>query len=60
MAGAVELTPDGAGSQELITGDVRVAIPLLGRRIEPEILKVLEAGLRIEARVAEEWVRSAR
>ena len=60
MVGVAELTPDGTGSQELITGDVKVAIPLLGRRIEPEIVKVIEAGLRVEHLVAQEWVRSGR
>jgi hypothetical protein len=60
MVGTAELTPDGTGSQELTTGDVKVAIPILGRRIEPEIVKVIEAGLRIEQLVTEEWARSAR
>ncbi|HJQ01263.1 MAG TPA: DUF2505 domain-containing protein [Jatrophihabitans sp.] len=59
MVGTAELTPNGTGSRELITGDVKVAIPMLGRRFEPELVKVIEAGLRIEHRVAEEWVRSS-
>jgi hypothetical protein len=60
MLGTAQLTPDGAGSSELVTGDVKVAVPLLGRRIEPEIVKVIEAGLRVEQRVAEEWALSNR
>ncbi|HEX4728302.1 MAG TPA: DUF2505 domain-containing protein [Jatrophihabitans sp.] len=60
MTGTAQLTPDGNGCVEQITGDVKVAIPLLGRKIEPEIVKVIEAALRIEQRVAEEWVRSQR
>lgn len=58
MTGTAQLTPDGDGSVEQITGDVKVAIPLLGRKVEPEIVKVIEAALRIEHRVAEEWVRA--
>jgi hypothetical protein len=60
MTGTMQLTPDGDGCVEQVTGDVKVAIPLLGRKIEPEIVKVIEAALRIEQRVAEEWVRSQR
>jgi hypothetical protein len=60
MVGTAELTPDGTGSSELVTGEVKVAIPLIGRRIEPEIVKVIEAALRIEQRVAEEWAQSRR
>jgi len=60
MAGTAQLSPDTNGCVEQVTGDVKVAIPLLGRRVEPEIVKVLEAALRIEHRVAEDWVRAQR
>jgi hypothetical protein len=51
------LSPALGGSTELVTGDVKVAIPFLGRQIEPEIVKVIEAALRIEQRVGQDWVR---
>jgi hypothetical protein len=60
MAGSAVLSPDGTGSTELVTGEVKVAIPLLGRKIEPEIVKVIEAALRIEQRVGEQWVQAGR
>jgi hypothetical protein len=60
MTGTAQLSPDGDGCVEQFTGEVKVAIPLLGRKIEPEIVKVIEAALRIEQQVAEEWVRSQR
>ncbi len=60
MVGSFVLAPSPAGSTEVMTGDVKVAIPLIGRRIEPEIVKVIEAGLRIEQRVGQEWVRDNR
>jgi hypothetical protein len=60
MSGTAQLSPDGDGCAEQITGEVKVAIPLLGRKIEPEIVKVIEAALRVEQRVAEEWVQSRR
>ncbi|MGI8665491.1 MAG: DUF2505 domain-containing protein [Jatrophihabitans sp.] len=58
MVGSAVLSANGAGSTEVVTGEVKVAIPLLGRRIEPEIVKVIEAALRIEQRVGDEWVQS--
>ncbi|MDQ2837837.1 MAG: DUF2505 domain-containing protein [Actinomycetota bacterium] len=56
MVGSAVLAANGSGSKEVVTGDVKVAIPLLGRKIEPEIVKVIEAALRIEQRVGDEWV----
>jgi uncharacterized protein DUF2505 len=58
MVGSAVLSADGSGSKEIVTGDVKVAIPLLGRKIEPEIVKVIESALRIEQRVGDEWVAS--
>ena len=55
MVGSALLAPAETGSVEVITGDVKVAIPLVGRKIEPEIVKVIEAALRIEQRVVQEW-----
>jgi hypothetical protein len=57
MTGSMVLSPAPAGSTELVTGEVKVRIPLLGRQIEPEIVKVIEAALRIEQRVGQDWVR---
>ncbi len=60
MTGSITLSPAPGGSTELVTGEVKVAIPLLGRKIEPEIVKVIEAALGIEQRVGQEWVRQNR
>jgi hypothetical protein len=57
MTGSMVLSPTPDGSTELVTGEVKVAIPFLGRQIEPEIVKVIESALRIEQRVGGDWVR---
>jgi hypothetical protein len=57
MTGSMVLSPAPEGSTELVTGEVKVNIPFLGRQIEPEIVKVIEAALRIEQRVGQDWVR---
>lgn len=60
MTGSMTLSPAPEGSTELVTGEVKVGIPFLGRQIEPEIVKVIEAALRIEQRVGQDWVRQNR
>ncbi|MEO7259725.1 MAG: DUF2505 domain-containing protein [Jatrophihabitantaceae bacterium] len=57
MSGSMMLSPAPEGSTELVIGEVKVSIPFLGRQIEPEIVKVIEAALRIEQRVGQDWVR---
>ena len=57
MTGSMVLSPTPDGSTELVTGEVKVGIPFLGRQIEPEIVKVIEGALRIEQRVGQDWVR---
>jgi len=57
MTGTMVLSPAPEGSTELVTGEVKVSVPFLGRQIEPEIVKVIEAALRIEQRVGQDWVR---
>jgi hypothetical protein len=56
MDATAVLRPDGDGSTEVLTGEVKVAIPLVGRRIEPEIVKVIESALRIEYRASGDWI----
>jgi len=55
MHGAAVLKPSASGSSELVTGMVKVAIPIIGRKIEPEIVKVVMAGLRLEQQVTSDW-----
>lgn len=58
MTGQAVLSPDGDGSTEVVTGEVKVAVPIIGRQFEPEIAKVIESALRIEQRVGDEWVKA--
>ncbi len=56
MDGTASLKPSGDGTREVVEGEVKVAVPFLGKKIEPEIVKVIESALRIEQRVGEEWI----
>ena len=58
MNGQAVLSPDGPGSKEVVTGEVKVAVPIIGRQFEPEIARVIESALRIEQRVGDEWVKA--
>jgi hypothetical protein len=55
--GTLEATSDGC--IESVDGDVKVSIPLIGRKIEPEIAKAIIAALRVEKRVGTEWLAKA-
>jgi hypothetical protein len=60
MAGTAVLKPLGAGSVEIVEGEVTVSVPFIGRKIEPEIVKVIVAALKIEQRVGDEWAKARR
>lgn len=46
----------GDNSTLTVEGDVRVKVPLFGRKIEPEVAKAITAALRIEERSARDYL----
>jgi hypothetical protein len=48
MIGKATLKPTGGGSEFRLDGDVKVSIPFIGKKIEPEIAKAITASLREE------------
>lgn len=48
MKGSATLKNVGSGAAFDIDGDVKVSIPLLGRKIEPEVAKAISASLDAE------------
>jgi hypothetical protein len=56
MTGTITLEPHGSGSRRTVVGDIRVRIPLLGRRIEPEIAKAIRAALDKEQESARTYL----
>jgi uncharacterized protein DUF2505 len=53
MTGTITLEPHGTSTRRTVNGDIRVRIPLLGRRIEPEIAKAIRAALQKEQEQAD-------
>ncbi|HEU0287646.1 MAG TPA: DUF2505 domain-containing protein [Nocardioidaceae bacterium] len=58
MTGTITLQPNGSGARRAVNGDIRVKIPLLGRRIEPEIAKAVRAALDKEQQSARTYLSS--
>jgi len=48
MTGRAFLTASSAGSEFSLDGDVKVSIPFIGKKIEPEVAKAIVASLREE------------
>ncbi|MCW2751967.1 MAG: hypothetical protein JWR83_3077 [Aeromicrobium sp.] len=48
MVGEATLSASGDGSEFELNGDVKVSIPFIGKKIEPEIAKAITASLREE------------
>ena len=56
MRGTIRLSPSGSGSNEVFSGDVKVSVPFIGRRIEPEIVKVFRAFIDKEGEVGRSYL----
>ena len=58
--GGIRLSPGGRGSVVDVWGDLKVAIPLLGRKLEEAAAPAVMAGYRTQQEVGDRWLaRSA-
>ncbi|KRC66480.1 hypothetical protein ASE12_17915 [Aeromicrobium sp. Root236] len=48
MTGKAKLVADGAATSFSLDGDVKVSIPFIGKKIEPEVAKAIRSSLREE------------
>lgn len=48
MTGKAKLFAKGEGTEFTLDGDVKVSIPFIGKKIEPEVAKAIRASLREE------------
>ncbi len=56
LKGSITLRPDGEGTVETVSGEIKVHIPLVGGKIEGLIGELLEHALRAEQRVGTAWL----
>jgi hypothetical protein len=54
--GEIRLSPGGRGSQVDIRGDLKVAVPLLGRKLEESAAPAVMAGYRTQQEVGDRWL----
>ncbi len=56
VRGTITLAPNGTGTVETVTGEVKVNVPLVGGKLEKLIEGVLESALRNEEKVGQTWL----
>jgi hypothetical protein len=54
--GGIRLSPGGHGSVVDVRGDLKVAIPLLGRKLEEAAAPAVMAGYRTQQEVGDRWL----
>ena len=56
LNGRLQLRPGGRGTTVDLTGELKVAIPLLGRKMEESAAPAVLAGFRTQQRVGDSWL----
>lgn len=56
LTGTMTLQADGSGTTQHIEGDLKVSIPVLGRKIEPEIAKGILLAIKVEQKTGRQWL----
>ena len=56
LRGQLQLSPGGPGTVVELTGDLKVSIPLLGRKIEQGAAPAVLAGFRKQQEVGDRWI----
>ena len=60
MKGTITLRPDGDGTVESVSGEIKVSIPLVGSKIEVLIGELFEHALAAEQRIGTGWLARRR
>ena len=60
LNGRLQLRPGGRGTTVDLTGELKVAIPLLGRKMEESAAPAVLAGFRTQQRVGDSWLAGDR
>lgn len=55
LKGTASITPGGAQSTQGIVLDVKVAVPLIGKKIEPFVVDAIRKGLVKEHELGQDW-----
>ena len=55
LKGTASITPNGSQTVQAIDLDVKVAVPLIGRKMEPFVVDAIRNGLQKEHDLGREW-----
>jgi hypothetical protein len=55
FSGTAALTPSGSGTVQSADLEVKVAVPLVGKRVEPYIAEAIEASMTKEQEIGQTW-----
>lgn len=58
MDARLTLTTEGAGTRASLDGDLKVPIPIVGKKIEPEIARAILGALHIDQRIGLQWLEA--
>jgi uncharacterized protein YndB with AHSA1/START domain len=56
MSATLSLTPSPAGSVEVVSGDLKARVPLVGGRIEKAVEPAVRAAIDAEERIGRTWL----
>lgn len=56
MKGTITLRPDGDGTVETVSGELKVHIPIVGGKIEGLVIELFEHALEAEQRIGKSWL----
>ena len=56
MRATLRLTPGGSGSEITLSGELKVAIPLIGKKMEQAAAPAVLAGFRTQQQVGTDWL----
>jgi hypothetical protein len=60
ISGTVSIAPEGGGTREVVAGKVKVSIPLVGKKLEAEVVRGLKSALEVEGRIGAGWLDGRR
>jgi uncharacterized protein YndB with AHSA1/START domain len=55
LKGTAGITATGSGTVQSIDLDIKVAVPLIGKKIEPFVVDAIRAGLQKEHELGQDW-----
>ena len=58
LKGTASITADGAKAVQAIDLDVKVAVPFIGKKMEPVVVDAIRSGLQKEHDLAREWTKN--